>query len=120
MGNNDSKRKSSTITPVDNKQSVDNNKVKKNSQHPKSPKPSTKRVTEIKNKTDTLKSVNIPLNSTAVLNNKEFLNDLSLFIVKAYETKFNGTFNEFMVNYYYNYSFKVFYYLLKQFSFFVN
>jgi hypothetical protein len=92
MGNAESKKHSNTITPINTNttETPMQTKKNKNKQYKSTVEP------------------NIPLNSAAVFNNKEFLNDLSLFIVKAYDTKFDGTFNEFIVNLYNFFFFKKF------------
>jgi hypothetical protein len=93
MGNKESKKNSDTITPANQsgkEHSANNIKAKK-----------TKKQKEPKDKqkvnSEEASHVSIPVDINATLKNKEFLNDLSLFIVKAYDTNFQGTFNEFMV-----------------------
>ncbi len=39
----------------------------------------------------------LPVNPEAEFANKEFLNDLSVFIMKAYDSQFRGSFNDYMV-----------------------
>ncbi len=87
MGNKESKKNSDSINV-----STNNTSNKK-----------TKKQKDLKNNKNQVSSaevsqVSIPVDINASLKSKQFLNDLSLFIVKAYDTNFQGTFNEFMVN----------------------
>ena len=93
MGNKDSKNKNSdTITPAVVNQKVDHADSKKPAVAKKAEK---KELTKKKSKQQQM--VTMPVDANATLKNKEFLNELSVFIVKAYDTNFHGTFNDFMV-----------------------
>ena len=92
MGNKESKKKSDTITPENDAQETAQ-KSTKQKRSKKEKKPTEPKSPKIE------PQVMMPVDPNAVFVNKEFLNDLSVFIVKAYDTKFNGSFNEYLVNF---------------------
>ena len=78
MGNANSKKNFDSIEQIEEKSIQQSQVLKREKEGPKT-------------------QYSIPLNSSDLISNKEFLNELSLFIVKAYDKKFNGTFTDFMV-----------------------
>lgn len=94
MGNKESKKNSDTITPENDNRTSSKETKSKRSKSKKEKKSIEQKTPKTPRKEQ---QVMMPVDPNAVFANKEFLNDLSVFIVKAYDTKFDGTFNEYLV-----------------------
>lgn len=98
MGSKNSKTKSETyddtVTPATSEPNISKKEKKpKKEKRTKESKKAKKTEPENKNQSQVI----LPVNPDAVFANKEFLNDLSVFIMKAYDSQFRGSFNDYMV-----------------------